>query len=183
MQTTRRNGPVTARKKRLWAIKEADITLAAASVGVASQAIVNIGTQFTTQSDINLRGATVGRVFINGVISSIPASTPGTLSVGFGLIVAHTALGAGEFPNLLAGSGDYFVRDARSILEVDDNVPGNRPYEPHGVANGGGSIMIDGKSKRMVGRLGETVFFVGQKDTVSEQPVKIAVTITILYLY
>ena len=174
---------LTPRRKRLWTVESVSASIAAATVGNASQVSQNLGTAFESQSGMNLREATVGRVFINGVYSMVPASSPTQVTIGMGLIVGQDTLDNLEFPSIVTGSGDYFVRDVRTAMEPDDNVAGARPLEPHGVSNGGGSVLIDGKSKRTVKRLGETVWWVAQKVDAIEQPLDIDVAVTILWLY
>ena len=183
--TTRKNGPrvLTPRKKRLWTVQTITMGLVAGNVDVAFQRSVDVGAVFATQTGLVLRDATVGRVFINGVYSMIPAASPVVVSLFFGLIVGQDTLVVTDFPDLSLGSGDYFVRDARTALEVDDNIPGDRPLEPQGIHNGGGSIMVDGKSKRTVRRVGEIVFMVAQKNVATEQVINLSAELTILWLY
>ncbi len=183
MTQRNRTRVMTPRKRRLWTVRTIAEGLVAASVGTASQLVVNVGTSFTSATDLTLREATVGRSFLNGVMHMIPAATPTNVGISMGLIVAHAGLVATAFPNIALGEGDYFVRDCRQALEVDDNIPASRPLEPHGVSNGGGSVMIDGKSKRTVKRVGDTVFFVVQKDAAVEQDIQIDICLTTLWLY
>jgi len=182
--TTRRNGPLTPRMRRLWTVQQVDVTTPAATVGQSGQGSQTLGSAFTSNTSITLRNATVARTFIKGFArEATVATTPTEVELCLGIGIFQNTLDPGEFPSVGLGVGDYFVRDCRRVLEPQ-SATGTLLMQPEAAGpNIGGIYDIDGKSKRKIRREAEGPTIVAQKDVVTEFDITLFLSITILWLY
>ncbi len=182
MQTTRRSQVRTPRKDRMWVVSTSASTILAAGVGTAG-AVTSIGNAFESQSGRNLRGVTISTIYLKGFATEqTQAATPVPFQLGLGLMIAPEGMDSIDFPSILTGGGDYFLRDVREVHETGDATIPRFLLPSQAGDNVGGIYNIHNKSMRKINRQTDQVFIVFQKDTVTEFDVNLFISLTVLYL-
>ncbi len=172
-----------ARRDRMWVITPFTLTLGAANVSTASQAVGLMGTSFESQADRALRGVTLSTMYVKGFwAEATVAASPIAFGVQMGVIVANLGLDAGDYPDLSTGDGDYLLRDCREVREASASAT-DLILEPSRAGdNIGGPVNIHNRSQRRISRVGEGVSLVVQKDAATEFNITLNVYVTALYL-
>ena len=166
-------------RDRMWTTTEMDLTLVAATAGVASQTFGSLEASFTAASGRELRGVTVERTFIRGLgVQAGTATTPSLITWHLGLGVFTKAIDGGDFPNIALHDGDWYVHESYTYFEAASGV---NPT-PAGIRNAGVNVYVDSKGSRKVAKRDDVSFLLLQKADVSEDDLTVHFEVTTLWL-
>ncbi len=184
MTMRNRNRASVPRRRRFWTTSDIDLTLVAATAGVASQKFTAaVFSSVTAKLDTSiLNNLTIARAYLNGfwrTSSVVTAAVLTSYAIGLGLFPA--GMDDTDFPDLSAHDGDWLLHDSRKLIEVDNGPAVVAPLLPQSGEMTSG-LRIGSSAMRKITRLDERPFVVVQKADVTEDNIHFDGSLTILWL-
>ncbi len=182
--TMRNRAPRALRKDPIFITSRMTFTVPAAGTTVADGGLfssIQASTDFETRTGRTLRNATIARIWLHGLYTtSAVVTTPQQSGLFLGAIVLTEKVEDVDFPELQDHAGDWMLHDARNLLQVATTAL-QTPLQPQDTP-AGSVVMLDNKSKRLIRRDTDKLFFAVAKDVVLEEPVDFRCEATVMWL-
>ncbi len=159
--------------------------LVAGDSGVASQEIADLSDELETRIAAIPRNYTAMRCWVTGFYHTIATvTTPVLAEYSFGIGVFTELVDAGDFPDVSSHRGNWMLHDVRRLTETAGGSAGIfTELNPRHTGNEAGSaVHVTTRAARKLARTDAKLFFVVQKDRVTEDNVQLSVSITTMWL-
>ena len=169
----------TAKRGTAFTCQFIEMTLAAGGQNTAGQQITDLGPTLITKLSRGLNNMTLVHSWVNGWwTQTVGASTPVWSAYTLAMVRANVGMDAGDFGAIAEHTGDIVSFDCRALLESEatDDV-----LFPRTESKVGSGVYMESRGQRKFERIGDTLWLIAQKNTVTEQSITFRCAVTLLW--